>query len=37
MPEDEQAQGRTDEHSQVTKVACIIEPIEWYGGFMYFQ
>ena len=40
-----QAKGRTssgtnwfrDEDSQVTKVVCIIAPIECYSGYMYFQ
>ena len=35
-PKDEQAQGRTD-IGQVTKVVCIIAPIECYSGYRYFQ
>ena len=34
QPKDEQAQGRIDEHGQVTKVVRIIAPIEC--GYMYF-
>ena len=40
-PKNEQAQGRTDfetaEHGHMTKVVCIIAPLECYSGLRYFQ